>query len=99
MIMTFTLFLSGVMGTTFAASGIFFLKFWKASRDPFFLYFAFACELIALERIVVVTLHVVYGPHDTVPDLRMGIYIIRLAAFVLMLVAIVQRNRASGQRY
>lgn len=95
--MTLTVYFAGLMTATFAASGLFFLKFWTASRDQFFLLFFLACELIAIERSVGVLTLAVRGAESS-SDLRVGIYMIRLLAFVLILTAIIQRNRSSTVR-
>ena len=88
-------FFSGICMTSFAASGVFFLKFWKASRDPFYLYFCMACWLLAIERIVVVTL--TYMLNWMTPENESGswIYIIRLVAFLIIFAAVLQKNRSA----
>lgn len=85
-------FISGIYMTTFAFSGIFFLKFWRASKDKFFLYFALACELIAFERVL---LFFVSG-YNNMPianEPRTYAYVVRLIAFVFILIAIIDKNR------
>jgi hypothetical protein len=89
-----TLFLSGVTMATFAASGVFFLKLWKASHDRFFLGFALACWLLSLERVA--GLYV----SSTLQNLRANtsessiwIYLIRLLAFATILAVVIDKNR------
>ncbi|WP_141735534.1 DUF5985 family protein [Oligoflexus tunisiensis] len=79
------MFLSGIYMATFAASGFFFLKFWRRTRDQFFLLFAWACWLIAAERVALL----LAVPED---EPRSVVYFIRLAAFILIIAAIVNKN-------
>ncbi|MEK6555569.1 MAG: DUF5985 family protein [Bdellovibrionota bacterium] len=91
---TVAIFLSGIAFATFAASGVFFLKFWKASKDPFFLFFCTACWLLALERITGLLLDSVFHVISIGTEAASLIYLFRLAAFALILSAVIQRNRA-----
>jgi hypothetical protein len=87
-------FLSGVSMITLAFCGVFFLKFWKTSKDKFFLFFSVACWLLSLERIVL--FFVEATNHPTGNDLAESgawVYLIRLLAFALILVAIIEKNR------
>lgn len=87
-------FLAGACMATFAASGVFFMKFWKASRDSFFLLFGLACWLIALERLAALFVHgALDAENPTAAESTGWMYIIRLLAFVLLLVAIIDKNR------
>jgi len=92
--MNFVEFISGVYMTTFAASGVFFLKFWRASGDRFFLHFCLACWLLAGER---VALLFVDGGYAAIPapvnEARSFVYIIRMFAFALILLAVIEKNR------
>lgn len=83
-----SLFLSGIYMITFAASGLFFLKFWKATRDRFFLMFALSCWLLASERLALLFLNPFLEAYTWV-------YLIRLSAFLLILAGIVDRNRVT----
>jgi hypothetical protein len=80
-------FLAGAVSLGYLVVGVFFLRFWKSTRDPFFLLFAFAFGLLAVERIL---LAVIIGA--TVNSM---IYVIRLTAFLLIIWAIIQKNRRS----
>ena len=86
-----TYFLCGSFATVFAASGLIFLKYWKKTRDRFFLWFAVACCLIAVERIP--------RAFQTVPAESANLlYLIRLAAMILIIFAIVDANRSKPKR-
>ena len=84
-------FISGAIMFGAAAAGIFFLKFWRKTRDGLFLMFGFAFFLLALERVVLVLLR--GGPtHEE----HTFVYLFRLAAFLVILVAIANKNRTDG---
>ncbi|HEV8431837.1 MAG TPA: DUF5985 family protein [Thermoanaerobaculia bacterium] len=76
------LFLSGVLTMGYAIAALYFLRFWRESRDPLFGWFAAAFALLACQRLLLVTLR----ESDV-------LYVVRLAAFILILVAIAQKNR------
>jgi hypothetical protein len=79
-------FLSGGCMVAFAAIGFFFLRFWSKTRDRFFLWFAVAFWFLAVERIVLLFV----GPEN---ELRPAVYLIRLASFVLIAIAVFNKNR------
>jgi len=81
-------FCSGIIATGFLACGLFFLRFWSRSRDFLFLAFAIAFWLLALNVAVVI---LVPEPDET----RSWFYLIRVAAYVLIVVAIVRKNAGS----
>jgi hypothetical protein len=83
-------YLSGVVTAGFLACGLFFAKFWWRSRDVLFLTFAAAFWLLALNAALVVL--VPQPEHE-----RSGFYLLRVAAFLLIAVAIVRKN-AGGRR-
>lgn len=78
-------FLLGVVATTSAIAGTFFLKFWKQTRDTLFLAFGVAFWIEALNRCGILF---VEKPNEGSPL----IYIVRLFAFLLILGAIVKKN-------
>ena len=90
--------LSGVTMATFAASGLFFLKSWRVSRDRFFLLFSSAFFLMAIERFMT------FFTTDTFDSMRPLVspgnwmYVFRLVAFVVILAAIFEKNRSKGDR-
>lgn len=79
-------FLSGIIMMMFMTIGLYFLKFWTKTRDRFFLIFAVSFWLMALERIVLIGA-------DVADESRHYIYLIRLSAFVLIIAAVVLKNR------
>lgn len=81
------LFLSGMITMGFLLGGLFFLKFWARSRDVLFLIFAMAFWLLAATQLLLVIL--------SLPREEEGwVYLLRLAAFALIVTAIVQKNIA-----
>ncbi len=83
------LFVSGVLAGGYGIAALFFFKFWRQTRDRLFAYFSAAFALLVVQRIV---LAVTIGTRVD-PGLY---YLVRLAAFVLILVAIVEKNRSES---
>lgn len=79
-------FMSGAVAALCSVAGLFFLRFWRKTHDRFFAFFATAFWLMALQRGVVLWLR---SNNEEVA----ATYLIRLLAFVLILVAIVDKNR------
>jgi len=82
-----SMFASGVLAGSYAVASLFFLKFWRQTRDRLFAYFSAAFALLVVQRIV---LGIVLAAHVE-PSVT---YVLRLFAFVLILVAIVEKNRS-----
>ena len=83
-------FLSGMTSALCLVAGLFFLRFWRKTRDRFFAFFSASFFLMALHRVVMLLLKNVESEH------LLGPYLIRLLSFVLILVAIVDKNRSRG---
>lgn len=79
-------FMSGVIAMGFLISGLFFLRFWKRTGDFLFMAFALAFWLLALNQTLLVMSNLPY-------EERSWIYLLRLAAFTLIIVAIIRKNR------
>ena len=79
------LMISGALSMGYIVAAMFFLKFWSSSHDRLFGLFAAAFALLALQRVLLP-----YSPFEAAWPL----YLIRLAAFVLIIIAIVDKNRA-----
>ncbi|HEX3971271.1 MAG TPA: DUF5985 family protein [Stellaceae bacterium] len=78
-------FLSGALTVGYIVLGLFFWKFWRRTSDSLFIMFAWAFWLMAANAIVVSAI----GSYD----LDVGwTYLLRLLAFVLIIVAIVRKN-------
>jgi hypothetical protein len=83
--------LSGAMAMAYLVSGLFFLRFWKDTADRLFLIFAVAFGLLAAQRTLLTVL-------SEQPDAHILLYVVRLLAFLLIIAAIVDKNRASTPR-
>ncbi|MBA3540999.1 MAG: hypothetical protein H0T79_15415 [Deltaproteobacteria bacterium] len=85
---TLPLFMYGMLTLGCVAIGVMFLKFWRVSRDRFFVWFAIAFWIFGagwIIRAVVPTIkddgHLIYAP--------------RLLGFLMILAAIYDKNRRS----
>jgi len=85
---TLTAVLTGAVATASFVAALFFLRFWRQTRDAFFALFALAFALDGASRLVLGMSH----PSDEAEPL---FYLARLIMFVLIIVAIVQKNRPS----
>ena len=81
-------FLGGVLTMGYFVLGVFFLKFWKRTRDFLFLAFAIAFIIEGLSRASVLLLA---KPNEGSP----WIYVVRLLASLLILFAILKKNYGS----
>ena len=78
-------FTAGALTLGWLAIGVFFLKFWRRTGDGLFLAFAIAFALLATNQAV----PVLFG----VPSENQGyISLLRLAAFVLIILAVLRKN-------
>jgi hypothetical protein len=78
---------SGAIAMAFGVAGVFFLRFWRDTRDRLFALFALAFFVLAVHRVVLA----VFAPHGTGGG---QLYWVRFAAFALILLAIVDKNRS-----
>jgi hypothetical protein len=84
----FLMLLAGALAAGYFVAGMFFFRFWRQTRDRLFMFFGVAFCLLALQRLALswATIHdsgtIVY-------------YLLRLLAFALILIAILDKNRAA----
>ncbi len=78
-------FFSGMITMGFAVCTLFFLRFWCRTRDSLFLVFSFAFMLLALNQALSTLLGL---PIEE----RSWLYLLRLAAFLIIIAAIVKKN-------
>ena len=83
--MTTQFLLMGAISMGFATAGLFFLRYWRESRDRLFAWFALAFFVLAFNRALPVILHQ-NNETTLVP------YLVRLLAFLIILAAIVDKN-------
>jgi hypothetical protein len=86
--MTLYDFLSGAVALGFAACALFFLRFWRRTREELFLAFAVAFLLLGAGQTILALANIS-------TEERGSIYLLRLTAFLLILVAIYRKNRSS----
>ena len=84
---TMVLFLGGVLAMGYFVAGVFFLRYWRRTRERLFASFAVALFILALQR-VLLAVNFAIIEDDT------WYYVLRLLAFVLILLAIVDKNRS-----
>jgi hypothetical protein len=84
-------FLAGIIATGAFVAGMFFLRFWKSTSDRFFLIFALAFWMMTVDRIVLVAFN---NSHEY----NYSLYLIRLLSFVLILLAIIDKNRTESKK-
>lgn len=83
--MPFAEFFSGAIAMGFLVCAVFFLRFWALNKDGFFLVFAIAFLLLALNHSLTTILGL---PLEE----RSWLYLLRLAAFSMIIIAIVWQN-------
>jgi len=76
---------AGALIFGYLLAGLFFLRFWRRTRDTLFVWFAVAFWLMAINQLALAFLDV---PRDEMH----WIYLIRISAFVVILWAIVWKN-------
>ena len=79
-------FLLGVVVTGTATASAFFMRFWLKTRDPLFLAFSASFLIEAGNRLAFLWLE---HPNEGAAS----IYLVRLVSYLLILVAIVNKNR------
>lgn len=79
-------FLAGAIFTAFLVVALFFLRFWRRTKDPLFIYFAAAFLLLAIERALMLA-------PSMDEEVASYVYVVRLVAFGLVIGGIVQKNR------
>jgi hypothetical protein len=84
-------FVVGMITMGYVVAGLFFAKFWHRSRDPLFAIFAVAFWLLALNQAIVAVI-------DVPREEQSWAYLLRLAAFILIIIAIVHKNAARRSR-
>ncbi len=78
-------FLAGAVTLAYIVGAVFFLRFWRRTRDRLFLAFCVAFSLLALNQVLAFLLNVYSEPQSF-------IYWLRVVGFLLILVAIMDKN-------
>jgi hypothetical protein len=79
-------FLSGAVTFGFFIAGLFFLRFWRKTRDGLFVAFALAFWLLGLNQALIALT-------DIPVEERSPLYLLRLTAFGLIIISIWMKNR------
>jgi hypothetical protein len=82
-------FLAGAVTFGFAVASLFFLRFWRRTGDSLFLAFGAAFFLLGLGQGLLALANIA-------DEERSWLYLFRLAAFALILWAIIRKNRRSA---
>jgi hypothetical protein len=79
-------FLAGAASVSLLVIAMFFIRFWKRTRDRLFLFFASAFLILMLERLIRASMEIEteWAPY---------VYMVRLAAFVVIIIGVVDKNR------
>jgi hypothetical protein len=78
-------FLSGAVSMGFLVCSLFFLRFWTRTKDQLFLAFAVAFVFLSIGQAMLALTGI---PVEE----RSWLYLFRLAAFLLIILAIVRKN-------
>jgi lipoprotein signal peptidase len=81
-------FISGAVAMASLVAALFFLRFWRQTRDRFFLLFSLAFGLDAMTRLVLAL-------SDIAGEQEPFYYLARLVMFGLILLAIIDKNRTA----
>lgn len=81
--------ISGAILMGYLVAGLFFLRFWRDTRDRLFLIFAVAFVILGAQRLALVLTREML-------ETQTGLYVVRLFAFLLILGAIIDKNRSRG---
>ncbi len=79
-------FLLGVIAASSLIAGLFFLRFWRDTRDSLFLAFAAAFIIEGFNRTAMLLLQ---QPNEG----RLWVYLVRFFAFLLIIAGIAGKNR------
>ena len=82
-------FLAGAISMGYAIAALMFLKFWRRTREGLFLAFSAAFLLLGLNQALLTFTRV---PVEE----RSSLYLIRLAAFMLIILAFWVKNRRAS---
>lgn len=89
--------ISGAILLAALAVALFFRRFWRTSRERLFLMLSLAFALLAAERFALILLPLYFVPvHE---ESRHWVYLIRLAAFLLILLGILEKNRDKRRQH
>ena len=77
--------LIGIIVMGYAVGALFFFRFWRESRDRLFLMFGIAFGVLGFQQLL-------YGLTNEASESPTLLYLIRLVAFIIILVGILDKN-------
>jgi len=83
-----SVFLYGASAVASGTAGLFFLRFWRDTRDRFFAFFALAFWAFAFNSVGLALTR-------SIDEARTYFYLVRLVAFLLIIWAVVDKNRST----
>lgn len=81
-------FILGMVSIGFFVAALFFVRFYRETGDRFFLWFTVSFLIMSVNQVALQ----VFGETQ---EFFTALYIVRLVAFIIILVAIVDKNRSS----
>jgi hypothetical protein len=90
-IRSINLALSGGIFVAASTAGLVFHLFWRTSGERLFQRMAWVLWLLGLERVILIFSNVGLGPGE---ESRHWVYLVRLAAFLVLLWAVLAKNRS-----
>jgi hypothetical protein len=78
-------FLSGALCLGYVTAALYFVRFWRDTRDRLFVFFAASFVLLALQRVSLMAV-------ETAPALEPPSYALRLLAYLVILGGIIDKN-------
>jgi hypothetical protein len=82
--------ITGAIVMGYAVAGLFFVRFWRQTSDRLFLIFAISFWLLGFQRLALALT-------SDILESDTGFYLVRLLAFLLILLAILDKNRGGGE--
>jgi hypothetical protein len=79
-------FVSGATAVAAVVIALFFIRYWRQTRDPLFVMFAGGFATLGVSRVILAFF-------DEDDEGRVFVYGLRLIAFTLVLLAIIHKNR------
>jgi len=78
--------ISGAIVMGYGVCGLFFLRFWRTTHDRLFAAFSAAFWVLGVQRLALALI-------EPIEEWRTGLYTVRLLGFLLILAAIIDKNR------
>lgn len=83
-------FLWGMLTMATAIASLFFLRYWTLTRERLFAFFSLAFAVMALSWVGLAVVDPAY-------ELRHYVYLIRLLAFIILIIGIIDKNGRERQ--